>query len=497
MKRGSGILLHISSLPAKYGVGDLGPAAFEFADFLSDAGQGFWQVLPLNPTDPAIGNSPYSSCSVFAGNILFISPDFLVRDGFLDKSDLEPVPSFPDEHCDYPGATEFKLRMIDTCYEKFRNSERKEEFELFCRENDSWLDAYSLFRAIKQDFECRPWSEWPDEYRFRDTGALDNARRDLAGSIEKEKFSQFLFHRQWSALKKYCNDRGVQIIGDMPIYVTYDSADVWSDPGIFKLDDRLEPLFVSGIPPDYFSETGQLWGNPVYDWDTLSDSGFAWWLLRFDDLFRKFDSVRIDHFLGLVSFWQVPAGEETAVNGEWVDTPFDDFMGAIQKRFFNIPVIAEDLGFITPDVREAIKRYNLPGMKVLQFAFWEDDPMHPYLPHSFPRNCVVYTGTHDNNTTRGWAEEEADENCLRRIDDYIGRKPANEDYAGELVRLAMSSVADISLIPMQDHLNLGSEARMNTPSVGGGNWEWMAAPGSFTGELARRIRDLSNTYGRV
>ena len=497
-KRGSGILLHITSLPSPFGVGDLGPSAYRFADFLADTRQSYWQILPLNPTSPVYGNSPYSSTSTFAGNTLLISPEMLVTDGFISEKDLEPRPAFPEGRCDYDGAAAYKKRLLDAAYDGFLKSGRDfDGFTQFCEDQASWLDTYALFLAIKGRMEGRSFCDWPPELRDRVPEAMAAARAESASAIESEKFRQYVFFRQWTALKTFCNERGIQIVGDIPIYVSYDSADVWSNPGIFKLGPDKKPVSVGGVPPDYFSSTGQLWGNPVYNWDILRQTGYAWWIERLEHTLRLLDVVRVDHFRGLVKFWEVPASEKNAVNGRWADVPAGDFFGHLAKRFFDLPIIAEDLGIITPDVREVIKEWGFPGMKVLLFAFGEDNPMHIYLPHTYEKNYVVYTGTHDNNTARGWFDNDARPDEKERLARYLGREPRPEDVHWDLVRLAMASIADMAVFPFQDILGLGGEAQMNRPSVALGNWCWRFVPDALTGELADRLRSITITYGRM
>ncbi len=497
-KRGSGVLLHITSLPSPFGVGDLGPSAYRFADFLADTRQSYWQILPLNPTSPVYGNSPYSSTSTFAGNTLLISPQMLVTDGFISEEELEPRPVFPEGRCDYEGAAAYKERLLDAAYDGFLKSGRDfDGFTQFCEDQASWLDTYTLFIAIKGRMEGRSFCDWPPELRDRVPEAMAAARAESASAMESEKFRQYLFFRQWTALKTFCNERGIQLIGDIPIYVSYDSADVWSNPGIFKLGPDKKPVSVGGVPPDYFSSTGQLWGNPVYNWDILRQTGYAWWIERLEHTLTLLDVVRVDHFRGLVKFWEVPASEKNAVNGWWADVPAGDFFGHLAKRFFDLPMIAEDLGIITPDVREVIKEWGFPGMKVLLFAFGEDNPMHIYLPHTYERNYVVYTGTHDNNTARGWFDNDARPDEKERLARYLGKEPRPEDVHWDLVRLAMASIADMAVFPFQDILGLGGEAQMNRPSVALGNWGWRFAPDALTDEIADRLRSLTITYGRM
>lgn len=495
-KRGSGVLLHITSLFSPYGIGDMGPDAYKFADFLSEAHQSFWQVLPLNPIGAAHGNSPYSSISAFAGETMLVSPDLMVKDGFLAKEDVSDAPRFPEEKVDYCTARAYKERILNLAYQHFNTEKDDSEYKGFCSFNSYWLEDFALFIALKEYLGETLWNEWPHEIRNRETCALEEMKKKLSERINKEKFFQYLFFKQWFSLKRYCNAQGIRIIGDVPIYVNLDSSDVWKDPGIFKLGEEKRCSFVAGVPPDYFSKTGQLWGNPVYKWDALKETGYKWWIQRMEHTLNLFDIVRIDHFRGLVSYWEVPAGEKTAVNGRWVKAPAEDFFSAMAERFSALPIIAEDLGIITPDVKELMRHFNFPGMKVLLFAFGEDSPMHPYLPHTYSKNCVVYTGTHDNNTVKGWFEKEASSEEKERLFRYIGRKASAEDVHWEFVRLAEMSVADTVIFPMQDIMGLGHEARMNTPATTQGNWQWRLAHGRLSPNLIRKIQEITITYGR-
>lgn len=496
MRRGSGILLHITSLPSEFGIGDFGPAAYRFVDFLAESGQSYWQMLPLNPTDPVHGNCPYSSVSAFAKNPLLISPQLLVEDGFLRKEETIPPAPFPATFCDYTAVIEYKKQLLRKLYDKKSDFINSREIAIF-RENNGWVDDYALFVVLKRYFHELSWDQWNAETRDRNPSAIEAEFQKHKDEIEKEIFVQYLLDKQWRSLKKYCNDRGIQIIGDLPIYVNHDSVDVWRNPYIFKLDYNKRPLYVSGVPPDRFSATGQLWGSPVYDWQALKGDSFRWWLKRMEITLSLFDVVRIDHFRGLVAYWEIGAWEKTAINGRWVEVPIVDFLNALKKRFFYLPIIAEDLGLITPDVREVMRRFNLPGMKVLLFAFGEDHPMHPYLPHVYERNCIVYTGTHDNNTTRGWFEKEATEADKKRLWYYLGKKVDADDVSWELIRLAMMSVADMAVFPLQDVLSLGEEARLNKPSQPTGNWEWRVEEKVLTEALAQKLKHLTYTYGRL
>lgn len=497
MRRGSGILIHITSLPSPYGIGDLGPEAYAFVDFLSETKQSFWQILPLNPIDHSYGSSPYHSVSAFAGNILLISPDVMMQDGLLTKGDVEPIPNFPEEHVDYKAVFSYKKKLFSLAFERFKKKRHDGEYEQFLAEHSQWLEDLAFFYALKNHFHRKQWSSWPHEIRDRRPEALESLKSQLADRIEFEKFLQYTFFKQWFLLKTYCNQKNIQIIGDIPIYVEYDSVDLWVNPGIFKLDEEKRPYVVAGVPPDYFSETGQLWGNPVYHWEVLRERGYDWWISRIAHNLKLFNVVRIDHFRGLVAFWEVRAGERTAINGQWVEVPTEDFFNTLLKRFFSLPVIAEDLGLITPDVREVMWRFGLPGMKVLLFAFGEDHPLHPYLPHTYVNDYVVYTGTHDNNTVKGWFENESTPDDRRRLFRYLGREVTIQDVHWEFIRLAMMSVANIAIIPMQDVLCLGEEARMNQPTTIMGNWEWRFAPYRMTSSIKKKLEEMTMVYGRA
>jgi 4-alpha-glucanotransferase len=495
MKRGSGILLHITSLPSLYGIGDMGSSAYRFAHFLSEAKQSFWQILPLTPTTYTSGNSPYHSLSAFAGNTLLISPELMIDDGLLTKEDVKPIQSIKKNRIDYKQVTSFKEGLFKTAYERFKGS-RKIEYEKFISENSSWLEDFALYVALKAHLG-KVWSEWPKEIRDREPEALRTWKTQLHDKIEMEKFLQYLFFKQWSSLKRCCNEKGIQIIGDMPIYVDFDSADVWVHPEIFKLDKENRPSFVGGVPPDYFSSTGQLWGHPVYRWNVLKESGYAWWIRRFEHNLKLFDLVRIDHFRGFVAYWEVQASEKTAVRGRWVEAPAEDFFCTLCKRFPRPPIIAEDLGIITPDVKEIINRFEFPGMRVLLFAFGGDTSTNPYAPHNHVKNCLVYTGTHDTNTVKGWFENEATHEDKKRLSRYIGHKVSIEDVHWEFIRLAMMSVANTAIVPIQDIVGLGEEARMNRPATSEGNWEWHILPEQLTSQLLGRFLEMTEIYGRA
>ncbi|OPY75112.1 MAG: 4-alpha-glucanotransferase [Syntrophorhabdus sp. PtaU1.Bin050] len=497
-QRGSGILLHITSLPSAYGIGDLGPEAWAFADFLEGAGQRYWQILPLNPTDPIYGNSPYSSISAFAGNTLLISPDRLFEEGLLSRDDLIPIPLFPETKCDFSEVIRYKDRVLERVYQNFvlRGKER-ESFAVFCADNSAWLDDFALFVVLKKRFDERIWNQWPKELRDRDPGSLRSVQLECAGELEEVKYRQYLFFKQWYLLKAYCQEKGIDLFGDLAIYVSFDSADVWANPDIFNLDSEKRPAFVSGVPPDYFSETGQLWSNPVYRWEVLKESGYRWWMERIGHHAGLFNVVRIDHFRGLVAYWEIPAGEKTAINGRWVEGPAEDFLKAVTEHFPDLPLIAEDLGMITPDVRDVMDRFGLPGMKVLMFAFSEDNPDHPYLPHTYKENCVVYTGTHDNNTARGWFENEASHEEKKRLFQYLGKEVSVDEVSWAFIRMAVMSGARWAILPMQDVLGLGEESRMNKPSVPLGNWEWRLLRGQLSAHISESLRQITTESART
>jgi 4-alpha-glucanotransferase len=496
MRRGSGILLHVTSLPARFGIGDLGPGASGFADFLAETGQSYWQVLPLNPTNAGAGNSPYSSLSSFAGNTLIISPERLLEDGILTRNDLKTVPELPSHRVDFPSVIIYKEKLFNLAFKHFEKKKDDVDFERFCENNSYWLDDFSLFMALRRHYENKCWNEWPPEIKNRQTLALETIGKELRREIRKEKFLQYIFYKQWYELKSYCNERGIQLIGDIPYYVSYDSVDVWANPELFKLDEHKNPQFVAGVPPDYFSATGQLWGNPVYNWHAMQGSGFRWWIKRMKHLLHQFDILRIDHFRGFAAYWEVPAHEETAIHGIWADVPTGEFFNSLQKHVTNPAIIAEDLGLITADVREWIRVLGFPCMQVLMFAFDWAVARNAYAPHNHVRNSVVYTGTHDNNTCRGWFENELSNEDRDRIMRYLGRSISAESIHWELVRLALMSVADLALIPIQDILGLGVEARMNLPSTPTGNWEWRLTTLNFVAEVKHKLREMVHLYGR-
>ncbi len=497
-KRRSGILLHVTSLPSDFGVGDLGPRAHRFVDLLAGAGQTVWQVLPLTPTLPAYGNSPYSSPSAFAGNTLLISPEVLRDDGWLDAGQARPGAAFPAEWCDYEAVAAEKEVLFDRAFKRFRDAgaETSPPFRRFAAREARWLRDYALFTVLKREFGGAPWPRWPKAIREREPRALGRARREHGAAVAREMFLQFLFQTQWDRLRERAREKGVRLFGDLPIYVNHDSADVWAHPRLFQLKPDGSPRFVAGVPPDYFSRTGQLWGNPVYDWTAMAETGFAWWERRMERTFRLFDLTRIDHFRGLVGYWRVKGGARTAARGRWVPAPWEELFGRMTARFGPLPVVAEDLGTITPDVRRVMERLGYPGMKVLLFAFGSDDPDQLYLPHNFDRRSVVYTGTHDNNTVRGWFEAESAAADRERLFAYVGRTFGAADAAREMIRLAQASVAETAIIPLQDVLGLGAETRMNMPSTPRDNWRWRVRPEELCPERLAGVAALSRVYGR-
>ena len=496
-RRGSGILIHLTSLPSPFGIGDMGPWAYRFVDFLAETKQSFWQILPLNPTDPAHYNSPYHSLSAFGCNPLLISPELLVQDDLLDKTDLESLPDFPEERVDYGAVIRYKEALLNRAYERSKGKRKDHEYGRFCLENTYWLDDFALFMALKSRFGGKAWSEWPQDIRDRQPKALQAAKKEICETVGKERFLQYLFFKQWRSLSNYCNQKNIQIIGDIPIYVNFDSVELWTHPELFKLDNEKRPYVVAGVPPDYFSETGQLWGNPIYQWDVLKEKEYDWWIQRIAQTLKLYDFVRIDHFRGLVAYWEVPATEETAINGKWIEAPVMDFLNHLTRRFPSLPIIAEDLGVITPDVREIMHHFELPGMKLLLFAFGDDLATNPYIPHNLPRNCVAYTGTHDNSPIKGWFEKETTPEIKRRLFRYLGRNVPVEELHWELIRMVMMSVANVAIFPMQDILGLGEEARMNQPATLDGNWQWRLLPDLLTPDLTSRLCEMTETYGRA
>ena len=494
--RASGVLVHITSLPSPYGIGDVGPTAFAMVDRLQAAGQSWWQALPLGPT--GYGNSPYQSLSSFAGNGLLISPDRLIDEGLLQASDCDEGRSFPKNAVDYAVVTPFKHQLFEKAWTTFSAMPRSAlrlDYDQFCVEQAHWLDDYALFRALKARHGGVSYLEWPAELVRREPASLARARRDLAEPIEQFRFAQFLLFRQGKRLREHARARGVHLIGDLPFFVSPDSSDVWANPELFLLDEHHRPRFVGGVPPDYFSAQGQLWGNPVYDWEALRRTGYRWCIDRLRALLTHVDVVRLDHFRGFAAAWHVPAEAKTAQFGQWVSGPGAGFFGAVQKELGTLPFIAEDLGVITPDVSALRDQFQLPGTRVLQFAF-DGHSDNPYLPGNYIQNTVVYTGTHDNDTTRGWFET-LPEDQRRNLWNYVKRAPGKRDeVAWELIRLAWSSTAGLAIAPLQDLLNLGAEARMNVPGSMGGNWRWRCTDEMLSQQIFERLLGLTMESNR-
>ena len=493
--RASGVLLHVTSLPSPYGIGDVGPTAMRWVDCLHEAGQSWWQVLPLGPTGYA--NSPYQSLSSFIGNVLLVSPDWLIEDGLLRSSDCEGR-SFSATAVDYDVVIPFKLRLLERAWTNFSEGTRpdlKSAFEQFRHDRGHWLEDYSLFRALKARYQGASYLEWPEELVQRKPEALARARRELAGPINQICFRLFLLFRQGARLKEHARAKGIRLIGDLPIFVSPDSSDVWANPELFLLDEQGRPRVVAGVPPDYFSSEGQNWGNPIYDWDALRRTGYRWWLDRMCALLAHVDMVRLDHFRGFAAAWHIPAGAPTAQSGRWVPGPGAEFFSAVQRELGSLPFIAEDLGLITPDVYELRDQFHLPGTRVLQFAF-DGHPDNPYLPHNYVPNTVVYTGTHDNPTTRAWYEDLPDDQ--RKIMWEYLKRPVGEsdEVAWELIRLAWSSEAALAIAPLQDVLNLGRDALMNVPGQAEGNWRWRCTDEMLSAPAFQRLRDMTNKSTR-
>jgi 4-alpha-glucanotransferase len=506
-QRSSGVLLHPTSLPGPYGAGDLGQEAFSFIEFLAEAGQKIWQVLPLNPT--GYGDSPYQCFSAFAGNPLLISLDLLAEQGLLSPEDLATVPVLPTQSIDYGAVIAFRFAMLRKAAEGFfaaldRDGERRGKYEAFCAEHVDWLEDYALFMAAKDAHGGVSWTRWDSKLAAREPAALALWSERLAGEVAAYKFWQFEFFRQWGALHEECNRRGIRIMGDVPIYVAHDSTDVWSAPQLFWLDEQGNPLKVSGVPPDYFSATGQLWGNPTYRWERLRADGFRWWMERVRGVMRLFDLVRIDHFRGFEAYFEISAGETTAVNGIWVKGPGMELFEALEREFGELPIVAENLGNITAEVEAIRERFNFPGIAILQFGFGTDPQGPSFRPHNYERNLVAYTGVHDNDTTVGWwtsgiADSTRSEDDLRREHEFASaylNLREGEEIQWAMIRALMASVADTVLVPMQDVLGLGGEARMNLPGRMGGNWKWRYEREQLRPEMAGRLRALTELYER-
>lgn len=492
--RASGILLHPTSLPGPSGIGELGGEAHSFIDFLFSSKQSLWQVLPLGPT--GYGDSPYASFSSFAGNHLLISLRQLAQEDLLDAASLSHTPAFSAAAVDYTVVTAFKMPLLRQSFETFRASaspQQQEAYRQFRLDNQRWLDDYALFMALKDELSGLPWTQWPPDIAARKPSALSTWRDRLAAQIAFQSYLQYQFYHQWNGLRRYATARGIRIVGDLPIFVAHDSADVWAHPELFYLDTAGLPTVVSGVPPDYFSATGQRWGNPLYRWDALAQTGYAWWIERFRAALALVDLVRLDHFRGFQAYWEIPAEEETAIKGRWAPGPGADLFRALKKALRRVPIIAEDLGVITPDVVALRKQFGFPGMRVLQFAFGSD-AANEHLPHNYERHCLVYTGTHDNDTTAGWYTSLGPEE-QHTVREYLGTDGRTIHL--DLIRLAFSSVADFAIVPLQDVLGLGSEARMNTPGRATGNWTWRYRTEMLMDWQRDWLAYLARLYNRV
>jgi 4-alpha-glucanotransferase len=492
--RRSGILLHPTSLPGKYGIGTLGQEALNWIGFLEAAGQRLWQVMPLGPT--GYGDSPYQCFSAFAGNPYLINLEQLVAENLLSESDLQNAPTFSDDAVDYGPVISFKIDMLNRAFEHFTTSattEQRDRFNVFTQSKTSWLEDYALFMACKEAHGGKSWNHWDEGVRSRNPEALSEWRSKLTNEILKQKFWQWLFFEQWTKVKDYANSKDIKIIGDIPIFIAYDSADAWSNPDLFYFDETGNPTVIAGVPPDYFSVTGQRWGNPLYRWDVMKEQKYAWWIERFKGTLELVDIIRVDHFRGFEAYWEIPASEETAIKGAWVKAPGADLFKTVREVLGELPIIAEDLGVITPEVEKLRDDAGFPGMKVLQFAF-AADAADPYLPHNYIKNCVVYSGTHDNDTTKGWYAQapEKERDFVRK---YLAR--GDDNIAWEFIRLAFASVADTAVVPLQDVLGLGTEGRMNTPGLPSGNWSWRFRWEQLPYWIAPQLKEMATLYGRI
>jgi 4-alpha-glucanotransferase len=496
-ERIAGLLLHPTSLPSSFGIGDLGPEADRFLDWAASGGISVWQILPLGPTGH--GDSPYSATSAFAGNPMLLSPEGLHAEGLLSGTDLGETPHFHDDRVDFTGVTTWKMKALRRSWERFLShppGNLEQELEAFASDPDraGWLEDWALYSALKERFGGKGWLGWPEELRRREAGALAKVRGEIEEEIGFHRYLQFLFFRQWERVRSAAHDRGIRILGDLPLYVALDSADVWANSRLFDLDEKRHPRNVAGVPPDYFSETGQRWGNPLFLWERMAEEGYAWWISRVRENLRQADLLRIDHFRGLAAYWEIPAGEATAVKGSWRPGPGAALFEALEKALGKLPLVAEDLGVITEDVVELKESLGIPGMRVLQFSF--DDEENDHFPGRLPPGTVLYTGTHDNDTTRGWFEALEEEETRERVLEFLGPGAAKEIH-WEMIRAAFESEAWLAVAPVQDLLGLGSESRMNNPATASGNWRWRTVPGALGPDLARRLRELAERTGRL
>jgi len=497
LKRSSAVLLHITSLPSPYGIGDLGEGAYRFVDFLQKSGHSYWQILPLNPTAGFFGHSPYSSFSAFAGNPLLISPDLLVEEKLLDKESLQTPMTFDDEQVEFDKVSTYKYRLIDKAYQNFLKNEKPhvKAFEKFQEENQHWLEDYALYQVLKEKF-ISSWTDWPEKIRNRDPEMLTACKKQMDEQIKRENFIQFLFFKQWQQLEDYAHQKGIGLFGDIPFYINHDSADCWAHSEYFKLDEEKKPIMVSGVPPDYFSESGQLWGTPVFDWEELRRNNFDWWLDRLKQNFKLFDIVRLDHFRAFAAYWEVPVEEKTAINGQWADCPGMEFFKVVQKEFPDMPFVAEDLGHLDQPVYDLLEAFDFPGMKVLQFAFGDGIEDNPYIMHNHTQHSLVFTGTHDNNTTVGWYNSmrpEEKENFAK----YLGITPSRENIHHVLHRLALMSVCEMAIVPVQDLIGLDEKAIMNRPGTSQGNWIWRLKADQMPWNRVEELREMNIRYNRL
>jgi len=486
--------MHVSSLPGKFGIGDAGKPAYEWVDFLDLTGVKYWQILPLNPT--GYGDSPYQGLSAFAGNPLFIDLENLVELGLIARSLISDSPNFPVQKVNFSKVDSWKNKILQLAFDEFKqgkNTRLENDFVAYCVENKRWLDDFALFMALRLDYQLASWKDWPEPLKMREKSALKEYTQENKLKIQFHQFLQFIFHQQWSKLKSYANGKGIQLIGDIPIFTGFDCADVWANPHLFQLTADREPIAVAGVPPDFFSETGQLWGNPLYDWDAHKNEKYAWWTQRVKETLKTVDLIRLDHFRGFAGYYRIPGGAKTAEKGKWVPGPGRDLFDTLKKKLGNLPFIAEDLGVITDDVIELRDRYKFPGMKLLQFAFWESAG-HEFLPHNFPINCVAYTGTHDNDTSKSWFRQ-SPEHEQRFCSSLLGHHTGN--IAHEMIRAVWASVAVVAVAPMQDFLRLDGWARMNLPASTKNNWIWRMKPDALTDDLARWIKEINITYLRM
>jgi len=505
LPRASGILMHPSSLPGPFGIGDLGPAAYRFVDFLVRTGQRWWQILPLGPT--GYGNSPYMCFSAFGGNGLLISPEVLVEEKLLDQTDISNAPVFPLQRVDYGRVIPYKTSLLTTSYQRFRetfSSRYPDDFSTFCEQNAFWLEDYALFTALKAAHGGSPWSSWDEGAAKRQADALGEWCNRLADEVQFCKYVQYTFFKQWAALRRYCHEQGIRIIGDMPLYVAYDSAEVWANRHLFHLNEQGHPLVVAGVPPDYFSATGQRWGNPIYRWEAMAQSGYQWWIDRFRMNFALVDMLRLDHFRGFEAYWESPATDPTALNGRWVKGPGVELFNSVHHALGALPILAEDLGVITPEVDALREQLGFPGMRILQMAFGNDPKAPTYRPHNHIQHCVIYTATHDHNTTVGWFTAAPGSQTTQAPKEVETERESVLQYVGtdgteihwDMIRLALGSVACMAIFPLQDVLGLGTQARMNLPGTLRGNWEWRFTKEMLIPSIQERLRELTRIYDR-